>query len=468
MRQRASSTILDANVLGFVSQIWGAAGGHSSQLPSLQVTGSGNLPSIFAVTDLAVAAVGAAGLAVAELLQVAGVAAGDLLPVEVDRRLASFWFGTTIRAQGWQIPPSWDAVAGDYQTADGWIRLHTNAPHHRAAALAVLDAEPDASLVAQAVRGWQADQLELAIVEQGGCAAAMRTLNQWHSHPQGMAVNAEPLLHVKPSAAVAAPDWRLSLERPLQGIRVLDLTRVLAGPTATRLMAGLGAEVLRLDPPTWNEPALVADMVVGKRCARIDLKTAAGRDILSTLLAQADVLVHGYRSDALAGLGFDQAQRRRINPGLVDVSLDAYGWSGAWHARRGFDSLVQMSSGIAHAGMQRLGRDRPTPLPVQALDHATGYLLALAAIRGLTQRLLSGQGISARTSLARMAQLLVSGPAQQFEASLAPESAADCAAPIEPTYWGPAQRLRGPLRVGTAELAWQIPAGPLGSAPPQW
>jgi len=468
MSQHASSTSLDVSAGEFLPQIWQAAGGRSSQLSALQLTGNGNLASVFAVTDLAVAAVGAAGLAVAELLQTAGVAAGELLPVQADRRLASFWFSSAIRPQGWQLPPIWDAVAGDYQTADGWIRLHTNAPHHRAAALKVLGVAPDKTLVAQAVQGWQAEQLESAIVAQGGCAAAMRTQEQWHSHPQGAAVNAEALLHVALSAAAALPDWRLSLARPLQGIRVLDLTRVLAGPTATRLMAGFGADVLRLDSPTWDEPAVVPDMVVGKRCARLDLKTAAGQDIFSALLAQADVLVHGYRSDALAGLGFDQVQRRRINPGLVDVSLDAYGWSGPWQARRGFDSLVQMSSGIAHAGMQRLGRERPTPLPVQALDHTAGYLLALAAIRGLTQRLQSGQGVQARTSLARVAQLLVSGPVTSFSASLAPETAADCAAPIEQTYWGAAQRVRGPVRVGAAELMWQIPAGPLGFAPPQW
>jgi hypothetical protein len=460
----------------FLDQIWHAAAGDRRYLQVLQCLGSGSLDSIFAVSDLALASVGAAGLALQELLQTAGVAQPGSLQVVADRRLASLWFSGTIRPQGWQLPSLWDAVAGDYQTADGWIRLHTNAPHHRAAALAVLGVAADKAAVAQAVQDWSAEALEAAVVAQGGCAAAMRTMAQWQVHPQGAAVNREPLLHWTVAAASAVPDWQPLPQRPLQGIRVLDLTRVLAGPTATRFLAGFGAQVLRIDPPGWDEPGVVPDMTVGKQCARVDLHTAAGRATFGELLAQADVLVHGYRAGALDGLGFDAGQRRRLNPGLVDVSLNAYGWSGPWQHRRGFDSLVQMSSGIAEAGMQQLGRTRPTPLPVQALDYACGYLLATAAIRGLTQRLQSGCGVTAQTSLARMAQLLVSvsgsGVAQQ--GPLVPESAADLAPTIEATHWGAAQRLRGPVWLQNAAgeieaaMAWQLPAMPLGSAAPRW
>ncbi|WP_040503703.1 CoA transferase, partial [Herbaspirillum lusitanum] len=164
----------------------------------------------------------------------------------------------------------------------------------------------------------------------GPTRRGVRTMEEWRVHPQGAAVNAEPLLHIADAPASAKPRWPVNPQRPLQGIRVLDLTRVLAGPTATRFMAGFGADVLRLDPPSWDEPGVVPDLVPGKRCARLDLRTSQGREIFTQLLAQADVLVHGYRSDALAGMGFDADYRRRINPALVDVSLDAYGWSGAW------------------------------------------------------------------------------------------------------------------------------------------
>jgi crotonobetainyl-CoA:carnitine CoA-transferase CaiB-like acyl-CoA transferase len=166
-------------------------------------------------------------------------------------------------------------------------------------------------------------------------------------------------------------------------------------------MAGFGADVLRIDPPTWDEPGVVPEVTLGKRCARLDLRSSADRAIWLELLRRADVLVHGYRADALDNLGLDARTRRDIRPGLVDVSLNAYGWSGPLRNRRGFDSLVQMSAGIADAGMRLLAKDRPTPLPFQALDHATGYLLAAAVVRGLTQRIATGRGFEARASLDR-------------------------------------------------------------------
>ncbi len=144
------------------------------------MAGSGDLPSAFAVSDLAVASVAAAGLAVAELTS---ARFGEVPAVQADRRLASFWFSRTLQPQGWSMPPVWDPIAGDYAAADGWIRLHTNAPHHRDAVLAVLGAVNDKVAVATAVSRWRADALEAAVVERGGCAAAMRTLSAWAEHP---------------------------------------------------------------------------------------------------------------------------------------------------------------------------------------------------------------------------------------------------------------------------------------------
>ena len=333
--------------------IWSAAG--AGDAPSFATTGSGSLPSAFDVTDVAVAAIGAAGDAVAEFIE-AGT--GHRPAVTVDRRLASFWLSSSIRPIGWELPPSWDAVAGDYRAADGWIRLHTNAPHHRRAALGVLGADADRSAVANAVARWPADALEATIVAAGGCAATMRSAEAWAEHPQGRAVAAEKLLHLSRHPA-SAPPPTIDPARPLAGLRVLDLTRVLAGPTATRFLAGFGAEVLRLDPPFWVEPSLEPEMTVGKRCAALDLREPADRDCFGALLASADILVHGYRPGALDGFGFGDAARRRLNPALIDVSLDAYGWTGPWASRRGFDSLIQMSTGIAHAGMGWAAADRP-------------------------------------------------------------------------------------------------------------
>ena len=447
-----------------LSLIWTALGGAADWPDQVQFAGPGDLPSVFAVSDLAGASVGAACLAVAELLSARH---GNRPQAKVDRRRASFWFGASIRPQGWKLPAPWDAVAGDYRAADGWIRLHTNAPHHRAAALAVLGVAADRDQVAQAVRNWQADALENSIVQSGGCAAAMRDVAAWAEHPQGRAVMAEPLLIHEPGIAAPPPRWSVPLDRPLRGVRVLDLTRVLAGPVATRFLAGFGAMVLRIDPPDWDEPSLAPDMTLGKRCARLNLRRQPDRETWERLLSEADVLVHGYRPGALAGLGLDTARRRALCPGLVDVSLDAYGWSGPWQGRRGFDSLVQMSAGIADAGMRRMGRDRPTPLPVQALDHATGYLMAAAVIRGLTERLATGRGGATRASLARTAGLLVNLPPGQ-PAPFAPETPDDYTEAVEMTAWGAARRVRAACGLDAAPMRWDLPATALGSTSAAW
>lgn len=228
----------------FLQSIWLALEGAPAELDRVAFEGVGDLPSVFAVSDLAAGSIAAASLAVAGLGETGS-------PVRVDRRLASLWFGASVQPIGWQAPPVWDSIAGDYRGADGWIRLHTNAPHHRHAALSVLGAAAERSAVAAAVRRWSVESLEIAVVERGGCAAAMRSMEQWAAHPQGAAVGNEPLAWIQRSEGEA---WRSNAPRlPLAGVRVLDLTRVLAGPIATRFLAGFGAEVLRIDPPGWDE-----------------------------------------------------------------------------------------------------------------------------------------------------------------------------------------------------------------------
>lgn len=460
--------------LGFLNDIEESLEAFGNLGPrSLSIGGTGSLPSVFATTDLAVATVAAAGRAAARLVRTDG-SGGP--PVEVDRRLASMWFQSTIDPIGWEIPSPWDSVAGVYRADDRWIRLHTNVPAHRRAALAVLgiDDDPtdpaDRETVADAVAAWSADGLETAIVNANGCAAALRSEEEWRRHPQGVAIAAEPLIHVERFDA-GPPDEPPAVTpgRPLAGVRVLDLTRVLAGPVATRFLAGLGADVLRLDPPDWSEPGLEPDVTRGKRCGRLDLRTDDGRSELVRLLADADIVVHGYRSDALERLGLGDDVRRTIAPGLIDVRLNAYGWTGPWRNRRGFDSLVQMSCGIAHTGGRLLAPDLetdqpvPKPLPVQALDHASGYLLATAALHGWAARLAGGGATTARVSLARTALLLLGGPRTDPATGLADAADGDWEPDPEITAWGPARRIRPPVSIDGVDWRWQHPASPLGS-----
>ncbi len=192
------------------------------------------------------------------------------------------------------------------------------------------------------------------------------------------------------------------------------------------------------------------------------------RKTFNRLVGDADVLVHGYRPGALARLGYDGDTLRALNPRLVDVSLNAYGWSGPWTLRRGFDSLVQMSSGIAEYAMRRARADRPVSLPVQALDHATGYLMAAAMLRALTLRQRGGRVLSARLSLARVADLLLSTRRSKLLGGLSPPASDDFEPCIEETVCGRARRMRFPLRIEGLVTKWRYPASELRSAPARW
>lgn len=425
------------------------------------------LPSCFAVSELLSVAVAAVGTAASALVEAVGLAP-DKPAVRVDQRLTSMWSACSIQPIGWLIPPLWNAIAGDYRARDGWVKLHTNLPHHRRAALSVLGVAPDRQKVAEAVATWDAEPLETAIIAAGGVAAAMRSRDEWLRHPQGSAVASEPLIAWDAPRAGSTRCWSGTRERPLAGLRVLDLTRIIAGPVATRTLAGLGATVLRIDPPGWDEPNVAPDMTLGKRCARLPLDKLEGKASLERLMIDADVLVHGYRPGALDRLGFGAEFRRSLNSNLVEVTLDAYGWTGPWSGRRGFDSLVQMSCGIAEAGMIWAGRTEPTPLPVQALDHSTGYLMASAVLAALDQSA-RGNGIrSARLSLARTGDLLARHPATRAGTlGIQPEEV-DLSPTIERTSWGKARRLRPPYEVEGTTVAWTRPAVALGSMPATW
>lgn len=443
--------------------------GKSQPPEDVTVTGAGTLLAAFDVTGLASSVMARAAAAVAQLAQFQGASRTE---ISIDRNLASLWFGMSFTPVGWKLPPVWDAIAGDYSCADGWIRLHTNAPHHKAAALKVLGLEPDANreMVGAAVELWHGEALENAVVAANGCAALMRPAAAWLAHPQGQAVAGEPLIswgaRRQTERSGAGRNARpADAQRPLAGVRVLELTRIIAGPVATRFLASYGAQVLRIDPPDWEEPVLEPELTVGKRCARLDLKSEAGMAALHELLAGADIFIHGYRGDALDKLGISADELARRYPNLIDVTLNAYGWSGPWMNRRGFDSLVQMSCGIADAGMAYFGSEAPRPLPVQALDHATGYLCAAAAITAWQDRL-EGTVRSARLSLARTAvELMHTAPSDPD----APAPELDPSALIpETTKWGPGLRLPPAVRISGVEPVYEVPALGLGWAAPVW
>jgi hypothetical protein len=444
---------------------WHALGGSPALAEHVSFDQPGSVACHFAVADLASGLMAAAGLAVAELAATAGEATA---PVTVHRALATGWFHTAIEPQGWTMDPFWHPLCADYRARDGWIRLHTNIPSHERAALKALHVEDHPDLVAAAVAKREADELEMAVLACGGAAARMRTRAEWLDHPQGRLVQEEQLVHVTPRTRQHPVDRPIVADRPLAGVRVLDLTRGVAGPVATRCLAAFGADVLRIDPIGWEEPAVVPDVSLGKRRARLDLRSDMGRAHLKRLISQADILVHGYRPGALAWLQLDDENQEFIPPGLIDVMLNAYGWAGPWSGRRGFDSLVQMSSGMSHEAMVAAGSSKPVHLPMQALDQGTGYLMAAAAIRAFTERLLTGRGRRVRCSLARTAELLIGAP--RWHAGPELESRPSLFAKSESVYtgWGRARRLPAPIAVERTPMRWEIPAGPLGSDAAEW
>jgi len=370
-------------------------------------------------------------------------------------------------ADGWIIPPKWDQFSNDYLTADGYVRLHCNAPHHRDAALHVLGEAKTPQQAKYNALSWGAQHLAESIVSAGGCAAQLLTKAQWQAHPQAKSVGKEPVV-AWDNRHNAASNWQPgSVNSPLQGLKVLDLTRIIAGPVSTRFLASLGANVLRIDPPGWVEGANEIEMTVGKTCSELDLLRPLDCETFKDLLSSAHVLVHGYRKDALNRLGFGAECLAQLNPSLISVSLTAYGWTGPWSNRRGFDSLVQRSTGLA---VERNGE--VISLPYQVLDHATGYLMAAAVMEALRVQLVQNSVAYASLSLARQAQLLLDTGADagnvEHASSFNRSQVAQVHGTREITSWGPGWRCPLPYHMEGISPGWRLPAHSLRSDAPQW
>ncbi|MHA7274376.1 CoA transferase [Arthrobacter sp. TMT4-20] len=473
----------------FLNEMWGALGGEKSLTGRVSFTGEGSLPGAFAQTDLASAAFGVAATAVSELLEAAGEAPSF---TEVNRVTASGWFllppgPSQLLNKDPRGPLDYSPFFTELPTADGrWLRLHPM-PSNRARIARALETPEEIEPIAAIVRGRAADEIEQFLVDRDCIVAASRTPQEWFAHPAGASVNAEPLASVRDFQA-GGSTWRPTPGRPLSGIKVLDLTRVVAGPTGTRFLAALGAEVLRIDAPGSEESEMSGmgfDLTLGKRWAFLDLKTPAGIEQFKRLLADADVLVHGYRPGAIDGF-VSEEERRTINPDLVEVAIRAYGWDGPWQMRRGFDTVVQFSVGLANATQTWALQDpdkrvpirinshdvdasRPRHTPVEGLDLSTGYQIAAAAIRGLTKRLLTGSGSRTRYSLARTAALLINaGPNPTDGSSIRLPLDGPWEERIYGSPLGPVRRMAFPLTIERVPLFWESSGETAGSSSATW
>jgi len=454
-----------------LAELWHAAGLDPAELAWAELTGHEPvLPSSFAVGTAAQASIAAAGLAAASLWRQRGGTAQQVA-VAMRHAAAEFRSERYLRVDGAPAPELWDAIAGAYRCGDGhWVRLHTNFPHHRDGVLALLGCAHERTSVAAALQGWRAQDLEDAAAERGLVVAMLRSFEEWDAHPQGRALAGLPVFTLE-KIGDAAPQPLPPATRPLDGVRVLDLTRIIAGPVGGRTLAAHGADVLLVTSPRLPAIApLVIDTGRGKRSCQLDLTDAADHATLARLVDEADVFLQGYRPDGLAALGFGPQQLAERRPGLVYVSLSAYGHVGPWAERRGFDSLVQTASGFNHAEAQAAGRDEPLALPAQALDHAAGYLIALGTIAALLRRAREGGSWHVRVSLAQTG-LWLRQLGRVGHGFIAPDQ--DLAAVQDllettPSGFGQLRGVRHAAQLSTTPADWVRPAVPLGHDPAAW
>jgi crotonobetainyl-CoA:carnitine CoA-transferase CaiB-like acyl-CoA transferase len=376
-----------------------------------------------------------------------------------------------LRVDGKPPGPAWDAIAGVYKTRDQrFVRLHTNFPHHRAAVCNVLNCKAERDEVQAALMQWDAEPFETAAYAAGGVVAMMRSHDEWSASPHGKALAALPLLTIEKIGDAAPKPWP-SGDRPLAGVRVLDLSRVIAGPVAGRTLAVHGADVLLISGPDLPAiPWLTIDTGRGKLTSFAELKSEQGRDSLRDLLASADIFSQGYRPSAIASVGFSPQDAAKINPGIVYVSLSAYGHAGPWAERRGFDSLVQTSTGFNHAEGQAAGVEGPKELPAQMLDHATGYFMAFGAMMAKARQSREGGSWHVRVSLAQTGRWLwnLGRVADGFATEdLRSETVAPFLEEI-PSGFGPLRSVRHSALLSKTPAFWARQAMPLGSHPPQW
>ena len=367
------------------------------------------LPTPFRIGETSAAVLAAIGLAVSDLWE---LRTGRRQDVAVDTRqsTASLRSGRYMRMDGVPFLTERNTVMGVYPAKHGrWSYLHCNFPNHRAAALSVLGVPEDREAVSNAVAQWDALELEEAIIAAKGAGGMVRSMEEWAQHPQAAAIASLPLMEIV-KIGDSPPEKLPHGDRPLSGVRVLDLTRVLAGPTCARTLAEHGADVLKITGPHLpNIGYQEYDTGHGKLSAHLDLREQKDLETLHGLVREADVFSQGYRPGTLGQRGLSPQELAILRPGIVYVSLSAFSHLGPWASRRGFDTVVQTVSGITTRQGELFPGAAPGPqfYPVSAIDYLTGYLMAFGALVALARRQREGGSWLVRISLAQTGRWLV-------------------------------------------------------------
>lgn len=443
--------------LGHLRTLWLGLGGDPSALAAIHLTGEDPiLPSSFRVALLAQLAIAAVAAAARELGR---RRLGIIQDLHVDALAAAIECRSErlLRVNGDPPQELWDSIAGIYPCRNGrYVRLHTNFAHHRAGIIRLLGCRDDRAAVAEALLDWDGENFESAATDAGMVVAYVRTFEEWDRHPQSAALAAQPVIQVTKIGEAAVPP-PASGKRPLDNLRVLEMTRIIAAPVAGRVLAAHGADVLRLIAPSLPTiEALDIDSGRGKRSAFLDISQPSERLIFSELLHKANIVLHSYRPGVMERLGFSAEHLAALRPGIIVASLSAYGRSGPWAQKRGFDSLVQAATGFNFAEALAAGEAAPRPLPLQILDHASGYLLAFGILMARLRQLDEGGTWLVEVSLARTAHWLreLGRVGEGF-------AAGEPAAPLVASYCTTA-----PSGYGT--LTFPTHAARLSQTPAQW
>ena len=358
-------------------------------------------------------------------------------------------------------------ITQPWPTKDGrWFLPHFGLPNLRARVLNVLGCDPNPESVAAAVANWNAIDLEAAIDEARACGAMVRTNAEWMAHPHGQTLAAKPIVEII-KVADSQPEPFAAGDRPLSGIKALDLTRILAGPIAARTLAEHGAEVLMITTEGLPQiPHHVMDTSHGKRSCFLDLKNDADATTLKALVTEADVFSQGYRPGIMQKLGFGPEQLAELRPGIICVSISCFGADGPFSHRAGWEQVAQTVTGICNEGLP----DRPALLPAAACDYTTGYLAAYGVLLALARRATEGGSYHVRVSLCQSGMFIYRQGNVTYDVpdmDLTDAELGELRIETTPAS-GPLRHLGPVLQLSETPPRWIRPTPALGGDTPEW